>query len=569
MNSIAEYGSDEEQNTKVNKSITLIKSKVNIAPNVHIDNALTETIFPDRTATHIEHNVPYNALYKKPLGPANPNTGEAESIKNHLTGHIDTFTMKDYDFETQRLTYEAKGYALNPNNAYANESVVDTTTYVGDVEKAIASKGNFVNNPKTGTNTLKRKQTTKDLSDVDNWQGPWAGFEEDTNDRAHGYNEEEKEEFQRLTQKYGFRNVKKVEAEAESLPGKEYSIFHGTFHINLIVGKGEKEEKYLKVPTDIDVHLNGQPGQEQCAMPKKVIYTYMGHTKGVNQVRFFPKSGHILLSAGLDGRVKLWDVYHERKCLRTFIGHGKSVRDAAFTFDGKKILSASFDKYLKVWDTEVGKCLGQFSVDESVNCVKPFPTGDKGHLVLAGHGKKIMLWDLRTLRAAQEYDQHIAAVNSLAYIDENKRFVSVSDDKSIRVWEFDVPLCVKQIADSKMQVMPSVATHPSDDYFLVQSQDSQILPYTARGESFRVNRKKKLVGHYIAGYATQLNTSYDGKFVASGDAEGNLNIWDWSSGRLMSKIKGHEKASMSLDWHPQEPSKVATCSWDNTIKLWV
>lgn len=45
-------------------------------------------------------------------------------------------------------------------------------------------------------------------------------------------------------------------------------------------------------------------------------------------------------------------------------------------------------------------------------------------------------WDIRTSEVVQEYDRHLGAVNTITFVDENRRFVSTSDDKSLRVWEW-------------------------------------------------------------------------------------------------------------------------------------
>ena len=59
----------------------------------------------------------------------------------------------------------------------------------------------------------------------------------------------------------------------------------------------------------------------RCFLPKKEIHKWTGHTKLVNAVRLLPNSAHLLLSASMDGKVKLWEFYGKRRLLRTSNTH--------------------------------------------------------------------------------------------------------------------------------------------------------------------------------------------------------------------------------------------------------
>lgn len=43
----------------------------------------------------------------------------------------------------------------------------------------------------------------------------------------------------------------------------------------------------------------------------------------------------------------------------------------------------------------------------------------------------------------QEYNYHLGGVNTVTFIDDARRFVSSSDDKTLRVWEFGIPVQIK------------------------------------------------------------------------------------------------------------------------------
>ncbi len=62
---------------------------------------------------------------------------------------------------------------------------------------------------------------------------------------------------------------------------------------------------FLHIPQDVDTNLRSEEPPEKCFIPKKCIYEYTGHSKGVQKMQLFPISGHLFLSCSLDCKVKV------------------------------------------------------------------------------------------------------------------------------------------------------------------------------------------------------------------------------------------------------------------------
>lgn len=305
----------------------------------------------------------------------------------------------------------------------------------------------------------------------------------------------------------------------------------------------------------------------RCFVPKKCVARFTGHNNGVHRIRLFPRTGHLILSAGLDGKCKVWSV-EQKQVMRTYEGHSAAVRDVQFNHDGTKFVSSSFDRFLRLWKTETGEVLQTFTNRKVPYVVKFYPNDDN-LFVVGCSDNKIVTYDARTAEITQEYNHHLAPVNAIIFVEDHGiKMVTSSDDKKILVWEWDIGVPIKIISDPTMHSMPCLVMHPSNAYFCGQSLDNTVNVFQA-GNRFALQRKKKFSGHVVSGYACEMAFSPDGQFLVSGDGNGSLFFWDWKKHKIMQKYRAHTGGpAICCVWHPLEPSVMFTCGWDGIIKMW-
>jgi WD40 repeat protein len=290
---------------------------------------------------------------------------------------------------------------------------------------------------------------------------------------------------------------------------------------------------------------------------KVEIVPQIPHADSVLSVAFSPNGARVL-SASVDTTIKLWDAA-TGALLRTFAGHSQMVTSVAITHDGGRLLSGSHDNMLKLWDTATGALLRTFEGhSHPVESVAFSPNGAR---VLSGsHDKTLRLWDAATGKQLRVLAGHMAEVTSVAFSPDGSRLLSGSRDKTLKLWDAATGRLLRTFTGESSPVN-SVAFSP-DGTRVLSGSDLTIKLWDARtGELLRI-----FEGHSFT--VASVAFSPDGARVLSGSWDKTMKLWDTATGRLLRTFEGNTDVTVNSVAFSPNGTRVLAGSTDRTMRLW-
>ena len=214
--------------------------------------------------------------------------------------------------------------------------------------------------------------------------------------------------------------------------------------------KREKEEKERQAEEELkrkEEEKKVKEEEEKNREEEKRIRTLTGHTDCVDSAAFSP-DGSRIVSASNDETVKIWDT-QTGECIRTLTGHTSCVHTAAFSPDGSRIMSAGWwDRTIRIWNTETGKCIqilkkSLFNNKEGHTKAIAYAAFSPDGKRIASTSTNILIWDIVKGKIIKKLEGHTDAVWSAAFSPDGKRIVSASMDQTTRIWDVETGECVK------------------------------------------------------------------------------------------------------------------------------
>ena len=294
-------------------------------------------------------------------------------------------------------------------------------------------------------------------------------------------------------------------------------------------------------------------------------------------------------------------------CLITLEGHTDFVSTVAITADGRRAVSGSGDKTLRIWDLELGRCK-KILQGHTLAVTSVALTVDGNTAVSGSSDNTLRVWEVETGRCLRILTGHKKGVTDIALTADGRIAVSGSEDRTFKQWEIETGRCIRTftgatdsitavdltpdgktavwagaegitwICDLETSIQPRILRNEKEinksDSFnhsvhihgLSISADAKSILFVTGSSGYLIRDIDTDEGGYLQdetiGYYAGAITP-DGKFAVTAGDYGTISLW----GEEFNLFEGHADKLTSIALTADGRLAVSG-SHDKTVKVW-
>nr|AFB76151.1 hypothetical protein [Suillus grevillei] len=295
--------------------------------------------------------------------------------------------------------------------------------------------------------------------------------------------------------------------------------------------------------------------------------TMRGHTAIVWAAAFFKDSRRVV-TASYDYTLRIWDVEKGDLVGEPFKGHRNWVKSVSISPDQTRIASGAESRVstgtIIIWDVESNqKVLQLTNHKDSVWAVSFSPDGTK--LASGSYDKTVIIWDAITGAVLQTFKGYYSSVATVAFSPNGQELASTTSG-IIRIYRTDNAeelLKINHDANSLWsRLIRSVAWSPDGQQFLSASEDQTIKFWnSSNGDQIG----QPCIGH--THHITSLAISSGGSFIATSSNDTTVRLWSTKTHKQIGQSLEHDVGVYSVTISPNEELLVSGDD-DGVVSLW-
>jgi serine/threonine protein kinase len=313
-----------------------------------------------------------------------------------------------------------------------------------------------------------------------------------------------------------------------------------------------------------------------------VLCNYRGHLQGVRSLSWSP-DGTRIVSASHEKTVHIWNAM-TGSTINIYNDQSNVIDLVAWSPDGTRIAMVGADAHIQVWDFVTNRLIASYRghLGNTVNAIAWSP--GQFFLASAASDGRVHVWDAMTGRLITIYQGHAGSVNMLAWFPDEAspapgrdyRIVSGGDDRSVQIWDAftgtnitrhqGYPARVTSV-DWSPRVYSSLSLGSSFSASILNSSRVGCGRDDGMVQMWDTATNREVLSYRYAAPISVVAWSPNGARFAYGGKDAKAEVWDTRTNLRLFTFS-HATPTQVLAWSPSG-KHIASGGSDGTIQVWV